>query len=154
VGLRHGLRLGRWLRTPRVARAGALGRMLYCKSVNGKRAHGALRCARCAQQMDDSERAAKYGQPFESHAGAIQMAPSSPAIVNGKSSLAGAFCFFLAETVIRRGLPKYGQPFESHAGAMQMAPSSPASVNGKSSLAGAFCFFLAETVGFEPTIQV
>jgi len=59
VGLRHGLGLGRWLRTPRIARAEALARMLYCKSVNGKRAHGALRCARCAQQMDDSERAAQ-----------------------------------------------------------------------------------------------
>ena len=57
--MRHGLGLGRWLRTPRFARAEALGRMHYCGSVNGKRAHGALRCARRAQQVGDSERAAQ-----------------------------------------------------------------------------------------------
>jgi hypothetical protein len=65
---------------------------------------GSAPTARCAVRVAHSRWTIrrglpKYGQPFESHAGAMQMAPSSPGGVNGKSSLAGAFCFFLAETV-------------------------------------------------------
>jgi hypothetical protein len=64
--LRHGLGLGRWRQTPRIARAEALGRMLYCGGVNRKRAHGALRtsegrfgeaCARPAQGRAVGKRA-------------------------------------------------------------------------------------------------
>lgn len=74
------------------------------KSGDLKRALGALGCARCASRWairsgTREVRASPSNLPPWRHPRATQVARSSPACVNGKSSLAGAFYFFLAETV-------------------------------------------------------